>query len=484
MALVSGMKRKLDDHLFDCSDDPTLIDDISEDDCLTPTRTSPLIYFDQGNTPPRETKKVKMTPIDDCDFVLPTKTTSTPTKPTNRIRSFNCNFKATKGLFSNVTFTLKNTGSNRSKMEEQIATIVNNPLLKHPSDESIKLNNNDIYLEIKDFISDESLSLYKDIQTNRFFDYIPQFELSGKDEQSRYIMCYLKGMIVRKTEIAVVPIPGHTHQILVFDHTNDKSYSDTPCSQQGYLLDDFEFDTKLSCIIVPKYVMVLDLDETLIRTRTPNANEAIQNQPNEYEFKVMGARYVCCVRPGTQQLLSWCCTVFQVYIFTNSIFEYATEICKILDPSRQHLLRHVDVNNPESIKTILKSREDMTPHPNVPKPLGLKDLKKFNIDNFETVIFDDDHTIWKQQECILPFADIVQYRKPLEFFKTIRLETWKKLQYLHAVKLKLRKKHEPTKSKEEFKLAIPDKPLFTLSQELALNGSANLMEKDMDFNKN
>nr|CAG4715453.1 unnamed protein product [Naegleria fowleri] len=510
-----GIKRKLDETSFGngtttyCAtlftggeDDPTLIDEcilVDEDSTspITPTQ-SPLIYFDQGNTPPRDLKKIKQTANNDHGSPLPTSTTTINQSPKSsnskrnsttsprRLRSFDCNFKATKGLYANVSFVLKNNGSSiSSKMEEQIVNIINNPILKNS--ENVKLNNNDIYLEIKDFASDESLSLYKDLKANQFFDYIPQFEVSGKDEQSRYILCYLKGMLVRKNEIAVVPIPGHTHQILVFDHTNDKSYSTTPCSLEGYLLDDFEFDTKLSCVIVPKFVMALDLDETLIRTRALNPGETVQNNPFEFEFTVQNQRYCCCVRPGTQQLLSWCCTVFQVYIFTNSIFEYAREICKILDPQRQHLLAHINVDDINSLKTMLKSREDMTPHEGIPKPLGMKDLKKFNIDAFETVIFDDDQTIWKQQECVLPFADIVQHRKPLEFFTAIRTETWKKLQYLHQVKLRLRKKHETStmkgqlgtttsntnsKNGNSFNFAIPERSCITLSQELALNGSS------------
>ncbi|KAG2388819.1 hypothetical protein C9374_000258 [Naegleria lovaniensis] len=518
-----GIKRKLDETSFGmisntyCStiyaggeDDPTLIEEcilVDEDSTspLTPTQ-SPLIYFDQGNTPPRDLKKIKQSsndhgsptgsPTTNNNTTTPNTTSKSSlqltskrnsTSPPRRLRSFDCNFKATKGLYANVSFVLKNVGSSlSSKMEEQIVNIISNPILKNS--DNIKLNNNDIYLEIKDFASDESLSLYKDLKTNQFFDYIPQFEVCGKDEQSRYILCYLKGMLVRKNEIAVVPIPGHTHQILVFDHTNDKSYSNTSCSLEGCLLDDFEFDTKLSCIIVPKFVMALDLDETLIRTRALNAGETVQNNAFEFEFSVQNQRYCCCVRPGTQQLLSWCCTVFQVYIFTNSIFEYAREICKILDPQKQHLLANVNVDDMNSLKTMLKSREDMTPHEHIPKPLGMKDLKKFSIDAFETVIFDDDSTIWKQQECVLPFAEIVQHRKPLEFFTAIRTESWKKLQYLHNMKLRLRKKHEASlmnhvqstannnsannngMTKPTF--AIPDRPCITLSQEIALNGSS------------
>ncbi|EFC45855.1 predicted protein [Naegleria gruberi] len=467
-------KRKLDD-AFDYEstssqiDDPTLIDDLSADELspATPDESSLWDLEDKTQTPP---KKTKLNPLKfSVSPPLISKQTSNTTTQKKRTRKFNCNFKATKGLFANVTFTLKNNGDKSHKMEEQIVNIISNPHLKS----DVKLNNNDIYLEIKDFISDESLSLYKDLKTNLFHDYIPQFEISGKDEQSRYILCYLKGMLVRKSEIAIVPIPNHTHQILVFDHINDKSYSDTPCSLEGYLLDDFEFDSKLTCIIVPKFVMALDLDETLIRTRVMNPNEVISN-PSEYEFSVLGSKYVCYVRPGTQQLLSWCCTVFQVYIFTNSIFEYAREVCKILDPNKEHLIKYIDVDDTIALKKMLKSREDMTPHESIPKPLGLKDLKKFDIDCFETVIFDDDITIWKQQECVLPFADIVQYRKPLEFFKSIRTEVWKKLQFLHSTKLRIRKKHELAGANlSNISFAIPERKDITLSQEIALNSTLN-----------
>ncbi|KAL9657494.1 hypothetical protein ABK040_016760 [Willaertia magna] len=515
MAAV-GMKRKFDNYIDQTTtntgstsnsnfyNDPTLIEDIDNDDEQemvsyenleetttnekeeegNTTPTHPLIYFDQGNTPPRtsSTKKVKRQPMN-----FSKQQNSSKINDQKRIRSFNCNFKVTKGLFSNVTFTLKNRGDKCKKMEEQLANILKHPSIK--SDNATTIGNNDISLEVKDFASDESLALYKDLQTNQFFDFIPQFEISGRDEQSRYIMCYLKGMLVRKTEMAIVPIPYHDHQILIFDHAQEQCYSDsTSCSQNGFLPEDFEFDTKLSCIIVPKYIMVLDLDETLIRTRQPNKNETKTNlQPYEFEFKVFGLTYICCVRPGTQNLLQWCCNLFKVYIFTNSVYEYAKEVVKILDPQRQHLLRNINLDDDNQLKQILKSREDMTPHESIPKPLGLKDLRKFNIDSFETVIFDDDLSIWKQQECVLPFNEIVQYKKPLEFFKTIRCEVWKKLTYLHNYKLKLRKKHEPMKKKnEDFKILLPDRPAITFSQEHAMfsNGFSPNFDSNNTSNNN
>jgi len=233
-----------------------------------------------------------------------------------------------------------------------------------------------------------------------------------------------------------VPIENSQYPLLIYEKdlfsntvTNQDSFD--VLQQQLYS----SLNTNLHAVLVKKFAIVFDLDETLIRTRIPKQNEQDLAQNGEFEFFVQGYRYCCCVRPGTDLLLKWASQLFQVYIFTNSIFEYAKEVCKILDPAKETILSNIE--NDDQLKAILKSRELMTPVDYIPKPLGLKDLAKFSIGTFETVILDDDVKVWKDRENVLPFDQITQFKSPNDFFYRVRLESWKLLGSLAKKRVKL-----------------------------------------------
>src|SRR5690606_3175712 len=189
--------------------------------------------------------------------------------------------------------------------------------------------------------------LYQDLHTKKFT--VPEFEVNGRDTNSRCVMSYMKGILARKEEIAVIPIKNSDYQLLVFENDTIVDKKSTPFEQLG------SFNSSLHAILVKKYVLVLDLDETLIRTRLPKSDKdkPKSSQKGEYEFYVQGYRYICCVRPGTESLLKWACNVFRVYVFTNAIYEYAKEILKILDPKQDHLCKGININDDEQVKRIL-----------------------------------------------------------------------------------------------------------------------------------
>jgi hypothetical protein len=323
-------------------------------------------------------------------------------------------------------------------------------------------------IRVADFAPKNCLKLY--LKENIIENDQIQFQVDGRTELDRAKLAYLKGLLNRKDEIAVVPIPDTGKQLLLFDLGNEGSEFD------GI------FNTKLNAILVNKYNLVLDLDETLVRTKT---SSSIKDKPNkfsdesaeEYEFNVNNMKYICFVRPGTKELLAWGCQIFNIMIVTNSIWVYAKEIIQILDPNREHLLKGIDLNDNNQLNKILKTRKDMVPHPKIPKPLGQKDLLKFNLSPFETVILDDDASIWKLKEPILPFDKIVENKGSKEFFFAVRAETWNKLSHMICLKWKLKheinlEKNNTTEVKEErpskrAKLILPDHSI-TFSQELCM----------------
>ncbi|KAL0479302.1 hypothetical protein AKO1_008105 [Acrasis kona] len=285
--------------------------------------------------------------------------------------------------------------------------------------------------------------LYKDAQTQTFSKETIKLKLDGTDENSRCMLAYLRGLLTRKDELAIVPIDDTTYQLVLF-YENTSSDDDQLLSFNDDLLS---FST-LSCILTPRYNMVFDLDETLIRTRM---SSLVNDAPleNEHEFTLRGGRYFCWVRPGVDMLLRWSCQLFNVHIFTNAIYDYAVQIVNILDPKHEHLLLHVG-SDTNKMRELIKSREQMTTVQHIPQPLGQKELSKFNINPSNTIIFDDDSRVWKERQCILPFQQIVVRKKPTEFFCQIRNESWKKLSQLHKHDYQQRRKIPSTTEKITF----------------------------------
>jgi hypothetical protein len=302
-----------------------------------------------------------------------------------------------------------------------------------------------IPLSILDFASADSLMLYRDTDSGKFRSEVAQLRVDGKNDRSRCILAYLRGLLTRKDEIAVIPIDGTDFQLLIF-------FEDFNAEEQDIMdvtSQNEQFQTTLSCILVQRFNMIFDLDETLIRTRLPRDANDRPTKPNDHEFYVQGSRYMTTVRPGTDMVLRWACAIFKVYIFTNAINEYAIEIAKILDPNREHLLANIT----DDFGELIKSREQMTPAKHIPRPQGLKILHKFGIDPIQSVIFDDDISVWSKlnHDCILPFEQVTKVKKAEELFCRIRNETWKRLASLHKnCFLTLKKKRAVAHDKPTF----------------------------------
>lgn len=168
-----------------------------------------------------------------------------------------------------------------------------------------------------------------------------------------------------------------------------------------------------------------------------------------------GQKFIVAVRPGSETLLKWACQLFNVYIFTNSVYPYAKQIVMTLDPQRHHLLKNVDVQDDSQIQQFVKSREDMIKQLNLPDELRMKCLKKFNLDIFRTVVLDDDPKIWEQQQNLLDFDELAENRTRHKFFYAVRTATWEKLRELamihHTCKLKLEGLKKQKSMKAELK---------------------------------
>lgn len=292
-------------------------------------------------------------------------------------------------------------------------------------------------LRVADFCSSSVLSLYQ--QQQDLFT-VPEFKLLGNSANAGLVLSYLQGLIARKQDVAIVPLENANYQLLIFEKSTFKS-SDNAMSQQqdNFLWDQSLTDTiglltgdeafTLHAILVPKFTMVFDLDETLIRSRMPKDPQE-QALAGEHEFFVQGLRLFTAVRPGTDRVLHWACKLFRVLIFTNGVYDYAKEICKILDPKQETILAGIDMQNDDSIRSVLKSREQMATAAHLPKSIGLKDLSKFDLDLYTTVALDDDVNVWVQKENLLPFLQVTQCKLPHEFFNRMRQETWNKIQHL------------------------------------------------------
>lgn len=381
-------------------DDVVLIDDFSDEE------DEEILFSDNENTPPRKRVRGSLA-FERTSFCASLRITT-----------------QTKNCYAQFTLC---DASYLSNVPNQLRT-------------SLFANiDQDISLRILDFASADTLHYFRDAESGSMRSDITQLSITGKDENSRCMLAYLRGLLARKNEIAIVPVENSEYQLLVyFEESNVDSFEAL----------DF-FSTSLSCLLVKRFNMVLDLDETLIRTRIPrDANDRPLNKL-EYEFFVQGNRYITVVRPGVDMILRWACQIFKVVIFTNAIREYAIEIAKILDPTREHLLAG-QVN----WEQLIKSRESMVPVQHIPRPQGLKVLEKFGIEPRTSVVFDDDNNVWSKtnQDCIVPFEQVTSAKKPSDLFCNMRTETWKRLAYMHKLDYNTRKKQmtaeKPTFSQE------------------------------------
>jgi hypothetical protein len=377
------------------------IDDFSDEE------DEDIFFSDEGNSPPR--KRVK------CTLALERTSFSSSIRITTSTK--NCQ----------AQFTLRNPSHLRDVHDSVKTKLFRNP-------------EKDISFRILDFASSDSLNLYRDVTTGTFCSDVIQLRVEGHDERSRCILAYLRGLLTRKDELAIIPIEDTDYQLLLFFEDSNNNDIQTTEDVINSLCSIDVFQTSLSCLLVRRFNMIFDLDETLIRTRIPrDANDLAVNK-GEHEFFVQNSRYITCVRPGVDMILRWSCQIFKVYVFTNAIREYAIEIAKILDPNREHLLANI-TDNAQLIE-LIKSREQMVPHKNIPRPQGMKVLNKFGIEPLQSVVFDDDSNVWspKNQDCILPFDQVTASKKPSELFCQIRNETWKRLAFMQKRDYANRKK--------------------------------------------
>jgi sRNA-binding regulator protein Hfq len=182
---------------------------------------------------------------------------------------FKCNLLCTKKFDTPVRFVLVNgvkLDSNVLEFFRQFYIFV-----------LIFRNSNHLKFKVSDFVNKRALLSYTNENPS-------EFEVRGLDVNSACLMSYLKGVLARKNEVAILPIPDSDFQILLFDKEENEL-----------------FEPVLSAIVVRKYNLILDLDETLIKTKLVlNSSGKLNN--NEFFFQVENCHYNCHVRPGTEQL--------------------------------------------------------------------------------------------------------------------------------------------------------------------------------------
>lgn len=367
-------------------------------------------------------------------------------------------------------------------------------------------------LRVKDFCDDICLRNLRESAM--------EFEIIGTDEKSRCALSYMRGLLTRKGEVAIVPLPDTRYQLLLFNHEDQLSKApidnstvspdetsvhskpspdldNVSDSDSGDELFDSEFVkgmqsvnfvTSLRAILVERFTIVFDLDDTLIKSWivSPDTQQEMTRRIKimgctAYPMEIMGQKYMCAVRPGSDQLLRWASSVWNVQFFTNAIWEYGKEVLKILDPQREHILQHIDPDGNDDAKSskhlskILKSREVMRQVDYLPKPLGLKELDRWGIDLTTSVALDDDEGVWgkSSQNNLLDFEQVTggngKAMQPRDFFLNVREASWDKIRQLQLSKYKARiSQQRPKIDKEKHRTIIPSQ-IVTLSQELVTN---------------
>jgi hypothetical protein len=78
----------------------------------------------------------------------------------------------------------------------------------------------------------------------------------------------------------------------------------------------------------------------------------------------------------------WACQIFNVYVVTNAIYDYAKQVLNILDPKKEHLLKNIQ--NDTDLSKLLKTRENLKKISN--SKFGIKNLTQFSWNIYESVI--------------------------------------------------------------------------------------------------
>jgi len=219
--------------------------------------------------------------------------------------------------------------------------------------------------------------------------------------------------------IALVPIVGTKHQLIFFEQ-----------------------DSQLRCVLLPKFHLILDIDDTLITTRVPATKDELpkENEQDLYvPVRIMAkdnttvygkVRFLISKREGVSDMLRWASQIFNVSFITNGAYIYARAVLHYLDPDQQHILKYVG-HNEMALREILKSREDLLPH-SLSQKMGLKKLQLFGLPLQRSVILDDDKYVWHEsnQSNLLPFDRIVEAENKVDYLNRVAEFIWKHLEYL------------------------------------------------------
>lgn len=211
----------------------------------------------------------------------------------------------------------------------------------------------------------------------------------------------------------------------------------------------FERQGTMFARLLPKFHLVLDIDDTLISTRVPKTKDELPGSDEHNLFipvrlKTKDQTYVdgrirFIVKkrhPGVDSMLLWASQLFNISFITNGAFVYAKEALQFLDPKRQHILKYV--RNHESLREILKSREDLaaghTPQPKQPNTTHMKKLQHFNLPVRASVILDDDQTVWdaSNHSNLLPFELINKAQDKRDYLDRVAECVWNHLLVLSS----------------------------------------------------
>jgi len=258
------------------------------------------------------------------------------------------------------------------------------------------------------------------LQPYRSMNHVPYFELEGD-----HLLCPRLAHLLHQTQqIAIVPF-SNRQQMLVYTTTG----------------------RHLKALMVPKYTLVLDLDETLVRTRVAAPHEKVNIAANEAEFSVtdrqgLSRRCLTRMRPGVHQMLLWASGLFNIKIVTNGTRRYAEAIGRLLDPEHDHLLKRC--HSKAAWQRLIVSREQLVPADKLHLAIGgSKSLKPLGLSPTDTVILDDDASVWCRNSSLslLPFQHICRplNREPQRgegkaFVTNMRIAVWTKLVTLQTLK--------------------------------------------------
>lgn len=254
-------------------------------------------------------------------------------------------------------------------------------------------------------------------------DHWPLFSVRSadlnKDSSQQRLLEAFTTHLNESESIALVPILGTKHQLIFFEQ-----------------------DSQLQVVLLQKFNLVLDIDDTLISTRVPTSKDEPPKENEQDLFvpvrvltkdntTVHGkVRFLISKREGVSDMLRWACQLFNVSFITNGAYIYARAVLHYLDPDHQHILKYVG-HDETALRDILKSREDLLPH-SLSQKIGLKKLQLFGLPLMRSVILDDDKHVWHESnQCnLLPFERIVAAENKTEYLERVASFIWKHLEYL------------------------------------------------------